>query len=371
MTNKKKRSRLPAGVTLIGGKLYRVRATYKAPHHPRRSVQTTLPPGTTLAQAVEVREQLLAELRGEAAPPASVPRLADYLESWLKRKVPTISKKTAETYTWHLAHLDADLGGYPLDEIERRHLVWWRDQLQSQVGDLASSTVQRRWSYGVQVIKDGLAEYELVDITRRLGGPTGKTTPRREQRTYTAEEVAKACDAVQGRYRSLVRFLARTGCRLSEAAGLRWCDIDLDEHPHARLRQGAVELEGGEWEIKVLKNGFGRVVGLSPDLVEALKEHRVECPGVGKALVWATRTGKPPKRTYVYRVQDAAAKRVDLEIRLRPQVLRRTMNSLGLAAGLDPVLLQELIGHADNDMTRLYAGLRPETAARAVKEVWG
>lgn len=365
---KKKRSRLPAGVTLVDGR-YRVRATYKAPHHPRRSMQTTLPQDATLAQAVAVREQLLAELRGEVGPPVSVPRLSAYLESWIGRKALTTRAKTAETYSSSLAHLDADLGDYPLDELERRHLVWWRDQLQREIGAYAASTVQRWWRYGLSVIRDGLAEYDLPDITRRLEGPVGKTKPRREQRTLSVVEVAALCDAVQGRYSSLVRFLARTGARFGEGAGLRWCDVELAEHPHARLQQSAVEIRDG-WQIEALKNGYGRVVGLPGDLVEALKAHRAKHPGVGEALVWGTKTGKPPKKTYVYRVMDAAARRIGLGIQPRPQVLRRTVNSLGLAAGLDRVLLQELLGHANDDMTRLYNGLKPETAALAARGIW-
>lgn len=367
---KKKRSRLPAGVMVLADGRYRVRQTHQSPHGKRRSVMRTLPHGSTLVQAIQARDQLRAELESEVptGPPASLPQLGSYANRWLERKAASVRPKTAETYTTSLAHLIADLGHLPVDALERHHLTWWRDQLQEDVGVYALSTVRARWRYGLSVIRDALAEHGLQDITWRIKGPTGKTEPRRETQTLSRAQVDKLCQCASGRYATMVVFLARTGARFGEAAGLRWCDVDL-EAKACRLRQSITEIKGG-FQRKPLKSARGRVVGLSDDLVAAFQEQLRRRPGVGEALVWATKTGQPCRKIYIYRALDRAGAAARLDIEVRPQVLRRTVNSLGLAGGLDRVLLQELLGHADDDMTRHYHGLRPETAAAAMGRIW-
>lgn len=368
---KKRKDRLPAGIKELADGRYRIRATYVDPlSGARRDRTRTLSQGTGLVELVANLEKLRQELEGEAAKPAAVPRLKDWLDAWVERKRLTVTAKTAETYASSLAVLDADLGHVPLDELTRQHLVWWGDQLQEEVGDKALSTVQRWWRYGMSAIRDGLARYDLPDVTRRLEGPAGKTAPRRERRTLSRQEVERVVEALSGRYASLGAFLALTGCRFGEAAGLRWCDLELDDPSHARLVATKTEIVGG-FQSSTTKSGSGRVVGLPPRLVETLKTHRAECPGVGEALVWRTSKGKPVRKVYVYRTFDSAAKALKLDIKLRPQVFRRTYNSLGLSLGLDKVLLQGLLGHAGDEMTAHYHGLRPETAARAAMEVWG
>lgn len=367
----KKRSHLPAGISLLPDGRYRIRVTHHPPAAKRRSITRTLNLGESLAQAVQLRDDLRAELESQSpgGVPDCAPLLRSYVKQWLARKTVTVRPKVAETYTTSLAYLIADLGHIRVDELERHHLTWWRDQLQAEVGEFAISTVRARWRYGLSVVRDALAEHGRQDITWRIKGPVGHTAPRRETRTLSRAQVDKLCAHAKGRYSSMVVFLARTGSRFGEAAGLRWCDLDLEEGV-ARLRQSISEVKGG-FQTEALKSAQGRVVGLSEDTIEALKQHRAQCPGVGEALVWATKGGQPARKVYIYRALDRAASGASLPIQVRPQVLRRTVNSLGLAEGLDRVLLQELLGHADNAMTRHYNGLRPETAAAAAKRLWG
>ncbi len=366
---KKKRARQAAGVETLPDGGYKILATYKPPGQKQMRRKATLPPGSTLAQALLLREQLVAQMQGVIAPPAASPQLATYTRSWLAHKAALLKPKTAETYAASLAPLVADLGHLQIDQLARHHVSWWRDQLQAEVGPLSIATVQRRWRYGVAVIRDALAEHELRDVTSRIRPPVGKTSPRRETRTLSRAQLDRLAEATGGKYGSLCRFLIRTGCRFGEAAGLRWCDLDMEGRT-ARLRQSASEITGG-FQIAALKADEGRVVGLSEDMVLALAQHRAAYPGVAGAMVWATKTGQPAKKIYCYRALDAASARAQIPVHVRPQVLRRSIVSLGLEMGLDRLLLQKIIGHADDEMTRLYHGLRPETAAALAVQIWG
>lgn len=393
--SRKKKTGLPAGVKLLADGGYEVRVS---PTHPvtgkRTDKMTTLPPGASLAQAVEAKARLLAEARGEAGPPEEMPRLATYCESWLKRRTLRVRRKSAESYASRIAHhLIPYLGKVRLDALERRHLIWWRDELQSriQADDLSLATVRSAWTVGLIVLRDALAEHNLHDITRRLEPPVGDQARRRPPLALSREEVVELLGACIGRYASAVRFLARTGVRAGEMRGLRWMDVDLDVGV-AHIRQAITWVDSERaYQITPPKTKRSRMVPLTPDLVEALREHRAAFPGVGEALVWSAPpaskveeereeddvegAGKdvpllPLRPQAIQRVLDAAVRRLGWEVRITPQNLRQTLNSLAVEVGVDPVVLRSMIGHSSAEMTLHYHQLRPEVAHAASERMW-
>lgn len=367
----KKKSRLPSGVTLRADGRYYVRATATDPITCRRRDRNRLlPVGADLTQAVGVLEELRAALAGEHAPPTQAPTLVDYCAQWLARRSSRVRPKTIETYAMRLGHLLEAIGHLRIDEVERRHLVWYRDLVSKQ--DVSHATGKSRWRDAKIVLRDAFAEFGLGDLTSRIESPQASGGQSRSLDTLSKEEVDALVDALTGRYASLVRFLARAGCRLGEARGLRWCDLDLDARV-ASICRSVTELGGpglGRWQVSAPKNGRARKVGLTADLVKALVDHRASYPGVGEALVWTTSSGDPAHYQTIINAIRSAAKRSGLEAHVSPQVLRRTVNSLALAAGVDRVLLQGMIGHSGDAMSAHYHGLRAETAARIADEVW-
>lgn len=370
----RKKSSLPAGIKQRADGGYEVRV---APTHPltgkRMDRMTTLPPGASLVQAVEAKERLLAEARGEAGPPEEMPRLSAYCESWLKQRTPRVRRKSAETYASRIAHhLIPYLGKVRLDALERRHLIWWRDELQSriQADDLSLATVRSAWTVGLIVLRDALAEYGLTDITQRLEPPVGDQARRRPPLALSREEVAELLDACTGRYASAVRFLARTGVRAGEMRGLRWMDLDL-EGGIAHIRQSIAWVDSERsFQATPPKGKKARFVPLTPDLSAALLEHRSKNPGVGEALVWSTEDGAPLRPLAIYRTLDSATQRLGWEARVVPQNLRQTVNSLALASGVEGVVLRSMIGHNSEAMTEHYHQLRPEVARAAAGQMW-
>lgn len=362
-----KRSRLPAGVSLLEDGRYKVRVTATDPVTGRRRQRQEVLEGADLAQAVARLDALRAEL--ETGAPTRPPTLAVYSAGWIKRRSKRVRRKTLETYARRIGHLLEHLGHVTIDALQRHHLTWYRDKLGEQ--DVSAATAKSRWRDAKIVLRDAFAEHGLPDLTARIAAPVASGGRRRELVTLSHEEVAELLDVCTGRYRALIRFLARTGARLGEGRGLRWCDVDLDASV-AYVRQSVTEVDSGRsWQTSAPKNGTPRTVGLTADLVEAIRTHRAECPGVGEALVWGTSGGTPARYATVIGAMRRAAKRAGLEVPVSPQVLRRTFNSLALAKGVDRVLLQGMVGHAGDAMSAHYHGLRPETAARTVEEVWG
>jgi len=60
---------------------------------------------------------------------------------------------------------------------------------------------------------------------------------------------------------------------------------------------------------------------------------------------------------------------VEVSIKVTPQVLRRTFNTLMLLAGVDRVVLRSQMGHCSEEMTERYAGIRNEAKVEAVKQL--
>jgi len=52
-----------------------------------------------------------------------------------------------------------------------------------------------------------------------------------------------------------------------------------------------------------------------------------------------------------------AAEAAGIEVRVTPQVLRRTFNTLMVHAGVDRIVLRSQMGHCSEEMTARYAGV--------------
>ncbi len=67
---------------------------------------------------------------------------------------------------------------------------------------------------------------EQVVLPRRRAGRAWST---RERRFLTRAELVRLLDEVPAKWRPLFELLAATGLRISEAIGLRWSDLVLDD----------------------------------------------------------------------------------------------------------------------------------------------
>ena len=88
------------------------------------------------------------------------------------------------------------------------------------------------------------------------------------------EEVHAFLDQITDPLQQTPALLAiQTGLRRSELLGLHWRDIDFSASTLS-VQRALIKLASGAMELKVPKNGHGRVVDLPSESVEALKAHR-------------------------------------------------------------------------------------------------
>lgn len=169
------------------------------------------------------------------------------------------------------------------------------------------------------------------DLLRDLPTIRYLKEPKRVPRRLTPEQVRALLRAeTHPERRALWTFLLYTGCRRSEALGLRWEHITWEPHPVARVRG---------------KGDKERLVPLLPAVVEALGLRR----DVGPVFPRAARV----HYTTVTRWFRQAARAAGIE-GARIHDLRHTCFTVLASAGVSLRVIQDLAGHANIATTERY-----------------
>lgn len=146
------------------------------------------------------------------------------------------------------------------------------------------------------------------------------------------------------RDRAILELLYATGLRVSELAGLKIADVNLEV--------GYLKCRG--------KGGKERVVPIGRQAIDALGEYlrvlRVvlaESAGRCEAL-FLSRTGRAMDRTNIWRLVSRAAASAGIQVPVGPHTLRHCFATHLLEGGADLRIVQELLGHADVATTQIY-----------------
>ncbi len=127
-------------------------------------------------------------------------------------------------------------------------------------------------------------------------------------------------------------------------------------------------------ELKHAKTGTPRTIPLHPRLVAVLCEFQTaqaegRVPKPRSGLVFHAETGE-------VRLEQSLAKPFNVLTdaigqKVTPQVLRRTMNTNLLRAGVDPSTIQSIRGHTSLAMTARYAGVSVARKTEALAALLG
>ncbi len=351
-----------------------------------------LPLGSTETDAI----RLVAKLKDDlAAQPwdmqplksRAVPSLNAYVEQWLEAKGarlrPGVGAEWAHRLGVHVLPVmisGRELGQMPLDAISRLTVEHWvghaENVVQASGKPYASETVAGWWRLLCQVLRDATADYDLPDPTRRAIPPKVFVPKVRESRTLQRPQLEAFLAAVEAhqslRYAELC-MMAYTGCRPGEAYGLHWRDVVLEgEHPQVELKFSATR-----GKLERCKTETPRTLPLIPRLVKILKHHHQQ-QLAGKMPQWDDGNGPLvfPSEQKTYRLEQSLAKPCTLcsaaqgvGQHVTPQVLRRSLNTILVSEGVDPITVRELLGHCDINMTQRYASVPIAQKAAAMARI--
>lgn len=373
-----KEKKLATGITRLSDGRLRVRATCRHPETGARlSRQITLPEGTSLKDAETARLIEQGQLRQEALNPlAPVSTLSAYAEQWLLLKAARLKPRAVDTYITALGHILPELGHKIVNEITRtdaeRWVVWAEAQQRADGEPYSQETISGWWRILKMLLRDIAADHDLSDPTNRVRAPKVSTKLKRELRTLSMDELARVLEAtrvhVPSRYAEIAT-LAYTGMRAGEVYGLAWEDLDLDRDI-IHVRHSA-----SKGSLTETKTRVERQVYCPPALAKILKAHRLEMiahqhPGLGTGMVFPSDTGTLRDASSLTKPMQLIAKTADIPHRIGAQVLRRTFNTLLVAAGADRIVLRAQMGHSSEAMTQRYAGIPIELKRQAVRKAF-
>jgi integrase len=175
-------------------------------------------------------------------------------------------------------------------------------------------------------------------------------------------------------------LIALRGLRRGEAAGLRWCDVDLDGKTAVISQQ--LQQYGGHLTVCPPKTAHSmRVIAVDRTTVAALRAHRdrqraeaaVFGPGYrASGYVFTNLNGDPMAPDRLMRMFKALTAEAGLPpVRLHKlHNLRHGAATLALAAGVDLRTVQEMLGHSSIVLTAdTYTSVLPDVAHAAAEKV--
>lgn len=282
----------------------------------------------------------MTEARAEIVPVRS--DLGPLVDAWLAE----LSENTRRAYRTDLyafaAYCQAQ-GIRPVD-AERRHLAAWRESMLQE--GKAERTVARRLaclkSFFRYCVEEGVLAASPAANLRVSAVKSDSPTQRPDRDELKA--MLEACRSP--RERALLALMAGSGMRRSEAASIRFDDLETRE--------------GFPVALITRKGGKRSVIRLHPRAVEAIEELRAEGTGIGYIFPGTDRkTRKTVSSRPIHGAAlDAMVKRVTLRAgvakSLAPHSLRRAFATELFEKKVPLDRIQDAMGHADPRTTRVY-----------------
>jgi integrase len=205
-----------------------------------------------------------------------------------------------------------------------------------------------------------------------------RTGERPAVAVWTATQTAQFLHSIEDhRLYAAFHLIALRGLRRGEAAGLRWCDIDLDGKT-AIISQQLQQYDGRLAICPPKTPHSTRVIALDHTTIAALRAHRdrqqAEAASYGpgyraSGFVFTNLNGDPMAPDRLTRTFRKLAAEAGLPpVRLHD--LRHGAATLALAAGVDLRIVQDMLGHSSIVLTAdTYTSVLPQVAHAAAEKV--
>lgn len=343
----------------------------------------------TFPTKTEARKWLTArtaEVADGRATDAGGLTVGQYLTDWLA-SLP-LQGLEANTLAWYRSavdrHIIPSMGSVKLNKLSATRIEAFLAQKAESgrldgTGGLGPTSIRRlvvtlTKSLSAAVRKGLLASNPMV-LVERTRTPQVDVT----EAVWSIDQMTVFLDAVrEDRLYPLWQTAAMTGLRREELCGLQWGDIDLSAAALS-VKRARVQVNGGAPITKGPKSPASRrVVDFDADTRDALKtwkvaqleeKLRVGTAWTGGGWVFTNEIGEPYHPEYVGKRFRKLCAGLDLP-RITMRQLRHSHATALLAAGTNPKVVQERLGHSSIKVTMdIYASVLPTMQREAVEKL--
>ncbi|KAA0788656.1 site-specific integrase [Bacillus sp. BPN334] len=297
--------------------------------------------------------------------------LKDYLVQWLEIKRMSLERNSYVSYYNNVTHhVIPSIGMIALHKLNVMDIQkCYKSALDTGISN--NSLIQLH-----RVLKTALNLAVKQNIISRNPAQFVEL-PKKEKspiQTWTEEEVKRfLLHSQDSRYHIAYLLVITTGMRLGEVLGLRWQDVDFENHT-VTINQTV----GGDDKIKntAKTSASNRTIPVPVETIEAAKKHRIQINKeklrMGSAyqdfnLINCNKSGEVLYRNtfrlkFYKEIKNAAVKKFKIHD------LRHTHATLLLKQGVNPKIISERLGHTDISLTlRIYSHVLPNMQEEAVK----
>lgn len=264
-------------------------------------------------------------------------RSANTLESY---------RRDLRAYQRYLDGMGADVTSVSTEQISA-HVRALRDEGRAPA-TVARALVSVR-SLHAFLADEGITEADPAADVERPSVAQGLPKALREEEITTLLDAVVGEDGVGRRDRAMLEALYGTGMRISELVGLGLADVDLADRLVRVFGKGSKEriVPLGRHAHDALRDW------LSPAGRGSMEPTRWARRGDAEAIFLNQRGGRLTRQG-AWGVVRGHARRVGLEDRMSPHVLRHSCATHMLDHGADIRAVQELLGHASISTTQVY-----------------
>ncbi len=356
---------------------------YYVPERDRWVVEVSTGPGRrkkfyckTKQEAVKKKADVLRELEKGTLAGGPQRKLKDYLEDWIENvHKNNIRISTYVKYKKLIKYIVADLGDVWLQKLTPEQVQ--RFYTKKREDGLSSKTIHEihgvlhlalknavRWNYVSRNVCD------LVDSPRVVS---------REGTPLTLEQATRLLKGIRGHRLEVVLMMAViTGMRKGEIIALRWSNIDLERRVLRVLHTVDYIPPYGYVENEPKTRAGKRTINLPDFFITMLTQHRLKQEkqrrNVGDAwenrdLVFPDLKGGYLNPIHVLRMFKKILEQANLP-HMHFHDLRHSAATILIGMGINPKVIQELLGHSDISITLgIYGHLFP-SMQQDVVEKW-
>lgn len=280
----------------------------------------------------------------------------ELLELWLQSKKSGWDKETFKIRSY----LKSDLNNFfksKTDELTQEDIKSFYTWLSSK--KLAADTFNRKLDT-FEGAWEWLFEEKYVSENPWYNLPRRKVPKNPKSKPFSKIEINRILKTFETHetytnYTSFVKFLFGTGCRIGEAIGVRWQDVDLNSGKITIAEQITSRTR------KAAKAGSSREFYLSASIKSLVSELK-PAEAVEEGLIFTTATGKAiDARNFRERAWTTILEEAGVTYR-KPSNTRHTFCSHALESGMNPITVASITGHDPKVLFDRYAGLigKPE-----------